>query len=362
LQLIPNSIFQAQPLGFLMALGLTLVLVPLIRRWAINTGRFDEPGERKIHQTPIPRLGGVAMGMGFFGAFALLVLFSWHYPHGNGLLGLLVGGGLFFLLGLLDDLYNLSPYVKLVGQLVAASAAFYCGLQINTLDLPGSKLLVLHGLSYPVTILWLMGLANALNFIDGIDGLAGGVTAISAITLAVIATFTYQPVAALVAALLAGVSLGFLVFNLHPARIFMGDAGALFCGFMLAGVSVTGVLKTKMVVMLLPLLVLMVPILDIVYATFRRLAQGKNPFIADAEHLHHKFLQAGMSQTSVVSGFYLACIVAGMFATGYVNYLGYYLALLVGVVLLMTLLLKIARRGSDTPPVGATATSEDATP
>ena len=293
LNLIPQSIFQAQPLGFLLSLVLTLILVPMVRKWAVKTGRLDLPNERKIHQTPIPRLGGLAMGISFFLAFGLLVLLNSHYPQGNSLLGLLVGGFLFFLLGLLDDLYDLSPYVKLIGQLVAASIAFYLGLQISTLDLPDSKLLMLHGLSYPVTVLWLMALANALNFIDGIDGLAGGVTAICALTLAVIATFTYQPMAALMAALLAGVSLGFLVFNIHPARIFMGDAGALFCGFMLAGVSVTGVLKTKMVVMLLPLLVLMVPILDIVYATFRRLIQGKNPFMADAEHLHHKFLQAG---------------------------------------------------------------------
>lgn len=321
-----------------------MVFVPIIRQKAINAGFYDAPGDRKIHKHPIPRLGGIAIWLGFILTVGLFMLFHWEYPHGNGVLGILAGGTLIFLLGLLDDLHNMSPYLKLIGQLLAATVAFYLGVQVNTLDLPESKVLVLHALSFPVTVLWLVGISNAMNFIDGVDGLAGGVTTLSAITLAMIAVFTDQPVAAMLAALLAGSSLGFLVYNFYPAKIFMGDSGALFSGFTLAAIAVTGVLKTKVVVMLLPILVFCVPLLDITYSTLRRVLLMKNPFIADGEHLHHKLLKAGNSQVRTVAYFYALCIVAGMLATGYVNYLGYYVIVLAGVCLLAFGLIQLVRQ------------------
>ncbi|MBY0404925.1 MAG: undecaprenyl/decaprenyl-phosphate alpha-N-acetylglucosaminyl 1-phosphate transferase [Cyanobacteria bacterium] len=317
----------------------SLILVPWVRKRAIAAGRFDTPGDRKIHQFPIPRLGGVAIWLAFMLTFWLLVLCNWNYPHGNGILGVLVGGGLFFLLGLVDDLVNLSPYVKLVGQFLAASIAFWLGVQVNTLDLPGSLVLVLNAFSFPVTVIWLMAIANSMNFIDGVDGLAGGVTTLSAVTLALVAVYTNQPIAALLAALLAGANLGFLVFNFYPAKIFMGDSGALFSGFTLAAIAVTGVLKTKVVVMLLPILVFCVPLIDITYSVFRRLSRFQNPFMADADHLHHKLLKAGNSQIRTVTYFYAICVAAGLVATGYVNYLLYYVLVLLGLVILATLLI-----------------------
>ncbi len=341
-----------------MALVVSLVLVPVIRAIAIKAGAYDAPGERKIHRFPTPRLGGIAIWAGFMGALIIIELLLDGLPFGQALTGILAGSTLIFLLGLMDDLKNVSPYIKLVVQFLAALLAFYLGVQVTTLDLPGSKLLVLNALSLPITVIWLVALSNAMNFIDGLDGLAGGVTMISATTLAVMAMFTAQPSEALLASMLAGASLGFLVFNFHPAKIFMGDSGSLFSGFMLAALAVTGVFKTKIVVMLLPLLVLSVPILDITYAVFRRLLKGQNPFLPDASHIHHQFLKAGMSQVRAVSYFYGLCVLGGMLATGYVNYLGIYIALLIGIFILAFVLISVVRKlyPPPTEPV-ATATS-----
>lgn len=330
--------------GFFLSLVITLVLVPLIRRQAIKVGLYDIPDERKIHKFPIPRLGGVAMWLGFMGALGILAAFGWHAPVGHPLWGILTGGGIIFALGLADDIKNISPYFKLLVQILAALAAFYLGVQVNTLDLPGSQLLMLNALSLPVTVIWIVALANAMNFIDGVDGLASGVAMISAVTLAVVAMFTGQYTEALLASLLAGACLGFLAYNFNPAKIFMGDSGALFSGFMLAVISVTGVLKTKIVVMLLPLFVLSVPIIDITYAIFRRLIRGKNPFKPDASHIHHQLLKAGISQVRAVSYFYALCVVGGMIATGYVDYLFHYMGLLIGLFLLACLLVTLVRR------------------
>jgi UDP-GlcNAc:undecaprenyl-phosphate/decaprenyl-phosphate GlcNAc-1-phosphate transferase len=323
--------------GFILALVCTLFLVPLVRRRAIAAGYYDAPGERKIHKYPIPRLGGIAIWLGFMLALGLISLFMWHRELGSALPGVLAGGAIVFTLGLLDDLFNLSPYLKLAIQFVAALTAFGLGVQINNLDLPGAQLLVL----------------NAMNFIDGIDGLAAGVTTLSALTLTVVAMFTDQPSSALLASLLAGSSLGFLVFNFHPAKIFMGDSGALFCGFVLACIAVTGVLKTKVVVMLLPMFVLSVPILDITYSVFRRLLRGQNPFLPDADHIHHQFLKAGVGQIKTVTYLYALCVVGGLIAVWYVNYLPIYIASLVGMFLLAFTLISVVRRiypVQSTPP------------
>lgn len=331
--------------GFAIALIITLALVPLVRRKAIAAGYYDAPGERKIHKYPIPRLGGIAIWLGFMLALGTISLFQ---PEGYSLTtalpGVLAGGAIVFILGLLDDLFNLSPYLKLIIQFVAALTAFGLGVQINTLDLPGAQLLVLNALSLPVTVIWIVGLMNAMNFIDGIDGLAAGVTTLSALTLTVVAIFTHQPSSALLASLLVGSSLGFLVFNFHPAKIFMGDSGALFCGFVLACIAVTGVLKTKVVVMLLPMFVLSVPILDITYSVFRRILRGKNPFLPDADHIHHQFLKAGIGQIRTVTYLYSLCVVGGLIAVWYVNYTHIYIASLIGMFLLAFVLIRIVRK------------------
>lgn len=322
----------------------SFILVPIVRKQAISAGYYDAPGARKIHKYPIPRLGGIAIWLAFMLSLGAIVMLGWRPELHNALPGILAGGTIVFLLGLLDDLFNLSPYLKLAIQFIAALTAFFLGIQINNLDLPGAQLLVLNALSLPVTVIWLVGLMNAMNFIDGIDGLAAGITTLSALTLTVVALFTNQPSSALLAALLAGSSLGFLVYNFHPARIFMGDSGALFCGFLLACIAVTGVLKTKVAVMLLPIFVLSVPILDITYSVFRRLLRGKNPFLPDADHIHHQFLKAGMGQIRTVTYLYSLCVVGGLISVWYVNYLPIYIASLAVMFLLAFLLITLVRK------------------
>jgi UDP-GlcNAc:undecaprenyl-phosphate/decaprenyl-phosphate GlcNAc-1-phosphate transferase len=338
---INTPLNQDLTLGFLATLVSTLILVPVVSRYAIQAGLYDAPGHRKIHKHPVPRLGGVAIfvsfiiGLGIVGAFG-------HSPTlfllGKGNLGLVAGGTLIFLLGLLDDIVNLSPYLKLSGQFVAALVAFGMGVNIDALDLPGGWLLVLNIASLPLTLMWLVGISNALNFIDGLDGLAGGVGLFAAMTLAVVAIFTGQPQVALLSLLLCAGCLGFLAYNTHPARIFMGDSGALFIGFTLACLSILGVLKTYTVVMLAPILVLCIPVLDITYSTFRRLLSGKNPFIADGDHLHHRIMKAGFSQPKTVSFFYAVSVLSGFGVAFYVRSIPIYIGLLVSILVLGALL------------------------
>ncbi|MEB3244489.1 MAG: MraY family glycosyltransferase [Vampirovibrionales bacterium] len=330
-------------LSALAALAVSLLGVPWVCRWTLSKGLQDAPGERKIHTQAVSRLGGVGIFLGILAGFAAMIAIQWHYPHGYGLAGILVGALLMFAVGVVDDLFNLPPMTKLLGQIIAVSIAWLLGVQVNTLDLPQSQLLILNGLSYPVTVIWLLALANAMNFIDGVDGLAGGVTLFSAITLVVVASFTGQWASVAMAAILAGAVMGFLTYNLPPAKLFMGDSGALLCGFLLGAISVTGVLKKPVAVMLLPILILSVPLLDITVATFRRLLKLKNPFKADADHLHHKLLRTGMSHRRVISVFYGTCILAGALASAYVKSLPLYGLLIISGVGLLLLLSGLVR-------------------
>ena len=332
-------------LAFVLSLLLALVLVPFVQRKALQAQLVDLPDDhRKLHAAAVPRLGGVAIFLAFLCALGLMQLHGENPLPAEGITGMLAGGSIIFVLGLLDDLFNLSAGVKLLGQCIAAIVAFSLGVSVNVLDLPFSQLLPLGLFSFPVTLLWLVGLPNAMNFIDGVDGLASGVSIIASLTLMMIASFTHQPEAALLAALLAGSTLGFWVFNANPARLFMGDSGALFLGFVLASISVLGALKTTAVVMLTPVVILSVPLLDITYATSRRLLKGQNPMKADAEHLHHRFIRAGWSPWRTSGFFYALCLLSGCIVAYYVYSLLPYALLMLTVVILSGLLLFIFRR------------------
>lgn len=333
----------AHIIGFFIAFVLALIIVPIVKSICLKKGFVDIPNERKVHIKPIPRLGGVAIWLSTVLTFIILVLINWNYPYGNGLSGILVGGSIMFLLGLVDDIYDLSPKFKLIIQVGAALIAFLLGVRIEILFNPFGEAFSLGILSLPITLIWLVGLSNAMNFIDGVDGLAAGVSTICAATLCIVAIYTHQPISALVAAILAGSMMGFLVFNLHPARIFMGDSGALLAGFTLAGLSVTGVLKSLTVTMLLPILILVVPILDISYSVFRRVMKGANPLKADSEHIHHKLLKAGFSHNRIAIILYLVCAGAGSIATILVGAERVYMNILAVVFVLMLLLSGIAR-------------------
>jgi UDP-GlcNAc:undecaprenyl-phosphate/decaprenyl-phosphate GlcNAc-1-phosphate transferase len=290
--------------AFVLASVLALWLTPLAARVAMRVGLVDQrPGGRRLHTRPIPFGGGIAM----FAAVAVPVLLL-HPSLGGRSHSILLGACVCAAVGLLDDRFEIHPLVKLAGELAAASIPVAAGATIDHLTLPLFSPIDLGVLQYPVTMLWIVALMNSFNFIDGMDGLAAGIGAITAGTFAILALSLNRGGAALLAAALAGACLGFLWHNFHPARVFMGDAGSLTLGYLLAAIAVQGVLKTAAAVALVfPTLVLLVPILDTSFVVLHRLKYGRRPWSADASHLHHRFVRVGFGQRRAALALYAWC-------------------------------------------------------
>jgi len=308
-------------LTFLIALVLTILLTPMVRSFAPEIGAIDRPSARKVHHDNIPRTGGLAIYFGFLVAVLFGLLFLGGVRGSvistRPILGVLLGGSVVLLTGLLDDIYHLKPWFKLLMQLLGAAISIYFGLEINFVSNPFNGLMPLGLVAVPLTLLWLVGMTNAINLIDGLDGLAAGVTAISAGTLFLVALRTHQLGAALLMVALAGAALGFLRYNFNPASVFLGDAGSYFLGFVLAAASIIGVFKTTLVVALIvPILILGVPIFDTTFAVIRRLKGKKNPFVADNKHIHHLLLRAGLTQREAVFAIYIVCVLLSAIALG----------------------------------------------
>lgn len=305
---------NAHIIGTVIAYIFGVFLVPLVIAFSKKEGLVDLPNERKIHKIPVSRLGGVAIWTSTMLTFLCLVFMS-YYPYGSLLSGILLGSSLMFLLGLVDDVYNLNAKFKLFIQLSIATIVYLLGVKIHSIPFFGG--VDLGFWSYPITLLWIVGISNAVNFIDGVDGLAGSVITVNSITLAIIAISMTpsNPIVALIGFILAGSMLAFLTYNFNPAKIFMGDSGALFSGFLLATISIVGVMKAATLTLLLPFVVLAVPIMDIVFSSTRRICKGQSPFVADAEHIHHKLLHAGFSQKKTVLILTSVAIIAGAIAS-----------------------------------------------
>lgn len=268
------------------------------------------PGERKVHTQPIPQVGGWAIYL----TFLLVVLLTLKLK--GQLLGILLGGSLILILGTIDDLFNLPAKVKLVGQILAALILLFFGVKISFVTNPLGGMIYLGGWGVLVTVLWVVGITNALNLIDGLDGLAAGISIIAAATFFCLSYLGKPAETILVLSLiLMGSSLGFLRYNFSPARVFMGDSGSMFLGFTLSAIAVMGAFKSAATLALLaPILVLGVPILDTAFAIVRRLKSGQPAFQADKEHIHHKLLQLGLSQRQTVLLIYLVSIFLGAIA------------------------------------------------
>jgi UDP-GlcNAc:undecaprenyl-phosphate/decaprenyl-phosphate GlcNAc-1-phosphate transferase len=290
--------------GFLLALGVVLVLTPAVGRFARILGVVDQPGDtRRIHLHPIPRMGGIALLLGIFvPALAFLALDG---PYR----GILLGAAVATCVGVVDDFRGLPWWGKLGGQATAAGIAIGFGVQIDRFTFP---VLGIHDLpdwvGVPATFLWIVAIMNMVNFLDGMDGLAAGICAIAGSTFAVIALSLGKPEAAILSAIVAGACFGFLHHNFYPARIFMGDSGALLLGFTLATLSIQGLLKTAATVALFfPLLVLAVPILDTAFVIAKRLKYKQPLYAADRTHLHHRFVNIGFSQRRAALYMYAWC-------------------------------------------------------
>jgi UDP-GlcNAc:undecaprenyl-phosphate/decaprenyl-phosphate GlcNAc-1-phosphate transferase len=279
--------------GFLVALAVVLLLTPGVGRIGRVLGIVDEPGERRrLHVRPVPRLGGIALFLGVL--VPALAFVDLSGPRR----GILLGGAVAVTVGLVDDFRGLAWWGKLGGQSAAAGVAVVFGVTVDRFTFP---FLGIHDLSpwlgVPATLVWIVALMNMVNFLDGLDGLAAGIAGISGATFAVIALSLGKPEIAVLSAIVAGACFGFLRHNFYPARIFMGDSGALLLGFVLATVAVQGLLKTAATVALaFPLLVLAIPILDTSFVLVRRLKHREKVYLADQAHLHHRFLRRGISQ------------------------------------------------------------------
>jgi UDP-GlcNAc:undecaprenyl-phosphate GlcNAc-1-phosphate transferase len=287
----------------LVAAAVVLAVTPLTARLAVAAGAVDQPSDRRIHRVATPRLGGLALLAGF------LVPALYYLPEDQATRGLILGAVLICLLGMVDDIWGLSPSLKLVGQVACAAVPVSAGLTIDHVTLPFLGVGDLGAAQYPVSILWFVAIVNMINFTDGMDGLAAGITGIGATAFAVIAASLGRADPAILAASLAGACVAFLVFNFHPARVFMGDSGSMLLGFLIAGVSISGVLKTTATVaVLLPLIILAIPILDTGFVIMRRLKHGLPIYSADKSHFHHRFFAIGWGQRRTVLALYAWCV------------------------------------------------------
>jgi UDP-GlcNAc:undecaprenyl-phosphate GlcNAc-1-phosphate transferase len=289
--------------GFLLALAIVLALTPAIGSLARRAGIVDEPGGRRLNELPIPRLGGIAL---FFAIFVpALVFLDLSKPQR----AILIGAGIATVVGAIDDIRSLAWWQKLSGQALAAGVTAGLGVYVDHFTFPLIGVGVLpKWLGIALTILWIVAIMNMVNFLDGLDGLAAGVCAISAVTFCLIALSLDRAQPAILSAIVFGAALGFLRHNFYPARIFMGDSGALLLGFVLAAISIEGLLKTAAAVALaFPLLVLAIPIIDTSFVVAKRIKHGKPIYSADRFHLHHRFLDRGFTQRQAVLTMYLWC-------------------------------------------------------
>ena len=290
--------------GFAIALVIVLLLTPGVGRFARFLGVVDQPGEtRRLHVTPVPRLGGIALLLGIFvPALAFL-------PLDGPYRGILLGAAVATTIGAIDDFRGLPWWGKLGGQIAAGTVAIGFGVNVDRFTFPGFGSQELPDwFSGPATLVWIVAIMNMVNFLDGLDGLAAGICAIAGSTFAVIGLSLGAPDAALLAAIVAGACFGFLHHNFYPARIFMGDSGALLLGFLLATLAVEGLVKTAaLATLVLPLLVLAIPIIDTSFVVAKRMKYRQPLYEADRTHLHHRFLNIGFSQARAVAYMYLWC-------------------------------------------------------
>lgn len=310
-------------LAFLLAFSITVLLVPFVRTLSMRLGAVDMPNARKIHSQPLPRLGGIALFLGFVVPLLLLL------PLNRPFLGLLGGVAVIFIVGLIDDIKGLGPWTKLWGQILAAGVVLAGGIGIIAVTDPVTGgVIPLDPLRIPmevagfefniiplanaVSILWILVVMNTVNFLDGMDGLAAGVVGITALVIGLIAAFALAPTVegievGLLAAILVGACAGFLIFNWHPSSLIMGDSGSYTIGLVLAVMAIYGGAKFGV-----GILVLGVALADMVWAIVRRLYHRKPLFSPDRGHIHHQLLDSGLTQVQVVLHLYAVAVGVGV--------------------------------------------------
>ncbi len=301
-------------LALLLSAVVSCASTPLVKVLSVKVGAVDVPKDgRRMHDHPIPRMGGLAIFFGFIVAMLLFV----HLDAAKK--GMLLGAVIVVVLGILDDKYALPAKPKFLVQIGAALIAVLSGNRIEVLSNPNifseNPVWELGVLSIPITVIWIVAITNAVNLIDGLDGLACGVSTISAATMLVIALIVSEQDVALMMAALAGACIGFLPYNFNPAKIFMGDTGATFLGFIMATVSVNGMFKQYAIIsFVVPFLMLGLPIFDVCFAVVRRVSHGQSPMAPDRGHVHHRLIDMGFSQKQAVGVLYVISAILGLSA------------------------------------------------
>lgn len=345
---------------FCVALAVTVCVVPVVRSIAIRCGIVDQPNARRVNKAPIPRMGGLGMFVGVLVAFGCELAGEltgvWDGPlldpwdaFSTRMLGVLVGLVVIVAVGIIDDIFSLTPFAKFVGQVAAACIVAATGTLLSNFKLPFSDMVVqLGGFAYPITVIYLVCFVNVINLIDGLDGLAAGISAIAAVSLFYLTADLGRAEAAIAAVVLAGVCIGFLFYNFHPASIFMGDSGSMMLGMLLGTVSLLGAARfSSLTALLVPVVIAGVPVIDTASAIIRRL-RGHQPIqVADAGHIHHRLLRAGFSQRKAVLVIYLwtALLCAGAVFIWSFGGMGKYLVLLLMLVVSTGIIWKLGLFG-----------------
>lgn len=307
-------------IAFALALSIVVLLIPPLKRMALRIGFVDKPrsdSSRKIHREPIPLTAGIAIFAAFTVVYLIFIRDSWTQTA-----AILGGGALVLLIGIVDDWYKTNgrefpALPKFIVQMSAAALVYASGIVFSGFENPldGSYVSLPGWLSFLFTVLWIFGVTTVINFSDGMDGLAGGLSAISGGTLLVVALVMSQQSSAMMAVITVGVSVGYLIFNRPPAKVFMGDAGATYLGFMLGVVALDGAFKQATLLSLfIPILAIGVPILDNLRVVIVRLLKGVPIYRADASQAHYRLLATGMRPVQVVSFLYLLHICLGLFS------------------------------------------------
>jgi len=297
------------------ALVISLIATPPVKRFAERVGAIDTPkDDRRVHKVPIPRLGGLAIFIGFVLSVVLFVEIDTEIQ------GILLGAVVIVSVGVVDDIISLRAWQKFALQIAGALIPAFHGITIDILSNPNifsaEPYLTLGYFAIPLTVIWIVAITNAVNLIDGLDGLAVGVSTISSLTMLIVALLVTEDASvALILAALAGACLGFMPYNLNPAKIFMGDTGALLLGYLLATMSIQGLFKSYAIISFaVPFMALALPILDTLFAIIRRIVKGQSPMAPDRGHLHHRLLDLGFSQKQAVFIIYLISGFLGMIA------------------------------------------------
>ena len=323
---------MAYLLVFLFAFVFTVIAVPLSNIFAKKYDVLDYPHARKIHRFPVPRWGGIGIYLGFiFAVFCSLVFIpkfkelifpvATHTGIFNVFLGIIIGSFIIFLLGFFDDLFRLPAKFKLFVQLFVGGVVFFFGVKIIGIAIPFTNIYFTLPLvlSFILSVFWFSGFINAINLTDGLDGLAAGIVAIASGAFFVVAILlnnvlspssAHMGLSAFLSVAVCGTAIGFLIYNFNPAKVFMGDSGSLFFGFMLAAITVTGALKsTAVLAFFIPIIVVALPILDVALTLFRRFRKGMGLMMPDKEHIHHRLLKFGWSQREVVLLMYVFTLI-----------------------------------------------------